>query len=57
MELLEDVKCIKCPTLILTSREDKLVLSTHAEKIYAAITHREREIIFIKGEHNALREP
>jgi esterase/lipase len=56
MELLEDVKYIQCPTLLLTSKDDKLVLSTHSEKIYEAITHKDREIMFIRGEHNAIRE-
>jgi alpha-beta hydrolase superfamily lysophospholipase len=55
MELLEDTKCIKCPVLLLTSKDDKLVISSHSEKIYEAITHKDREIMFIRGEHNSKR--
>lgn len=42
--------------LLLTSKEDKLVQSSQSEQIYEAIRHREREIMFIKGEHNSNRE-
>lgn len=30
MELLPDIKYIKCPVLLLTSKDDKLVLSKHS---------------------------
>lgn len=56
MQLLEDIKLIKCPVLLLTSKDDKLVNSNQSEKIYEAISHRDREIMFIKGEHNSSRD-
>ena len=47
---------IKCPVLIIASKEDKLINYSHAEKIYEAILHKDREIYFIKGEHYDMRE-
>lgn len=52
MELLPIAKTIKCPVVLLTSKEDNIVHSLHSEKIYSSIGHRDKEIVFIKGDHN-----
>jgi esterase/lipase len=52
MELLPDIKYIKCPIFIITSTDDTLVPAAHSERIYQNIGHKDREILFIKGQHN-----
>lgn len=54
--MLPDASTIHCPVLIIASKEDKLVHYSHADKIYQAILHRNKEILFIKGEHYDMRE-
>ena len=42
LELLPDASIIKCPVLLIASKDDKLIHYSHADKIYKAILHRDK---------------
>lgn len=56
INILGQIKKSCTPVLIICSKEDELIGKHHGEKIFREYKGEKKEILFIKGKHNEIRE-